>query len=343
MTEILKVYNENTSLALKDGTVCVFKKIDINDIGTYSALSKVKCEYLSKIYGIEAVDGELFCSAEYVDGISLESYLQTNGTLDDETATKFAKEICIGLCSVHNVGVIHRDITPNNIIITPENKAVIIDFGISRKYKSGKSLDTHILGTQGFAAPEQFGFTQTDERTDIYSLGVLINYMKTLCLPNEKMCTGKLQNIVKKATCIDSAGRYNNAYQMLTQLSESEEKEKVPEQAAKPGKKFFSRLPGFRSGNEAAKILFAVLASHLALTYIVIFTLDNSLLLVLTYVLIWTLAVVLPAAFLSDVFSLISHVNKKKGGKINDWFYRILFAVISFCSTLIPILIIPLP
>lgn len=334
MTEILKVYNESTRLALKDGMVCIIKKIDLNEIGTYNALSKVDCEFVSKIYGIEAIDGELFCFAKYIEGMTLENFLQANGALDDITATRFAAEICKGLSAIHKVGVIHRDITPNNIIITPQRHAVIIDYSISREYKKGKSLDTQILGTQGFAAPEQFGFTQTDERTDIYSLGVLINYMKTLALPSEKMSTGKLQSIVKKATSIDSGKRYANAKQMFSELCK-EEKGK--------GNKFYLRLPGYRSGNEVFKLLFIICVSYLALTYLVIFTLGDPPLLILTYFLIWTLAVVLPCAFLSDVFSLISRRKNKKKIKRSDWTYRILFAVISFFSTFIPILIIPQP
>lgn len=333
MTEILKVYNENTSLTLKDGTICIVKKIDINEVGMYNALSKIDSEFVSKIYGIETIDNELYCVSKYVEGATLESYLRTHGVLDDEVAVKFAKEICTGLSAIHAVGVVHRDITPNNIIITPQGHAVIIDFGISREYKQGKSLDTQILGTQGFAAPEQFGFSQTDERTDIYSLGVLINYMKTLSLPNREMCTGKLEGVVKKATSIDSRGRYNSALQMLSDLGEREEKPL--------SNKFYLRLPGYRSGNEGMKIVFIVLSAYLLLTYIFLFCIEHSPLILVTYLVIWTLAVVLPSAFLSDVFSLISRRKNRKGGKSNDWYYRILFAVISFFSTIIFILMLP--
>lgn len=333
MTEILKVYNENTSLTLKDGTICIVKKIDINEVGMYNVLSKVNSAFVSKVYGIEAIDNELYCVSKYVEGTTLESYLRTHGTLDDKTAAFFAKEICMGLSDIHAVGIVHRDITPNNIIITPQGHAVIIDFGISREYKQGKLLDTQILGTQGFAAPEQFGFSQTDERTDIYSLGVLINYMKTLSLPNEEMCTGKLEGVVKKATSIDSRGRYNSALQMLSDLGEREEKPL--------SNKFYLRLPGYRSGNEGMKIVFIVLSAYLLLTYIFLFCIEHSPLILVTYLVIWTLAVVLPSAFLSDVFSLISRRKNRKGGKSNDWYYRILFAVISFFSTIIFILMLP--
>ena len=96
-------------------------------------------------------------------------------------------QICKGLKCLHKLNIIHRDISQGNIILKDDGTIKIIDFGISRIKKENKSSNTSILGTAGFAALEQFGFRQTDERADIFSIGVLMNLMLTGELPGIKI------------------------------------------------------------------------------------------------------------------------------------------------------------
>ncbi len=91
---------------------------------------------------------------------------------------KITLQLCNALWMLHKLGAVHRDIKPENVIVRG-SEAVLIDFDASRIFKSEMSHDTQILGTTGYAAPEQYGISQTDERADIYSVSVLLNIMLT--------------------------------------------------------------------------------------------------------------------------------------------------------------------
>ena len=107
-----------------------------------------------------------------------------------------------GLGALHRCSLVHRDINANNILITTDGNVKIIDYGIVRLFDKSKSTDTVILGTPGYAAPEQFGFTQSDSRTDIYALGVLMNVMMTGRLPSEDTARGGISRIIEKCVMI---------------------------------------------------------------------------------------------------------------------------------------------
>ena len=116
-------------------------------------------------------------------------------------------------------GIVHRDIKPDNIIICDDNNVKIIDFDISKIYKSNQRSDTQTLGTVGFAAPEQFGMQQSDARTDLYSLAVLLNVLLTGEHPSVKMCENKkLLKIIKKSLSINPSDRYSSAEEMFKAL-----------------------------------------------------------------------------------------------------------------------------
>lgn len=112
-----------------------------------------------------------------------------------EVIVDYVRQICNGLKEVHNKNIVHRDLQPKNIIVDRHNHITIIDFDIARIRKEEADSDTEFLGTVGYASPEQFGFAQTDKRSDIYSLGVLIGdmvkpYAKTVReVSGKKLCT----------------------------------------------------------------------------------------------------------------------------------------------------------
>ena len=95
---------------------------------------------------------------------------------------------------------------PENIIIAPDNTVKLIDFGIAREFKTDSLSDTSYMGTRGYAAPEQFGYHQSDARTDLYAVGVLCNEMLTGKLPGDGLYNGSqnMQKIILKATAIDA-------------------------------------------------------------------------------------------------------------------------------------------
>lgn len=117
---------------------------------------------------------------EYVEGVPLDLYAAEN-----ELSEREITDICIRLCDIlgflhhRDEPIIHRDIKPQNVIVRPDGSLVLIDFDIARVYRAESETDTTFFGTVGYAPPEQYGFSQTDVRADIYSLGVLLRWLLT--------------------------------------------------------------------------------------------------------------------------------------------------------------------
>ena len=119
--------------------------------------------------------------------------------------------------SLHSLDAVHRDIKPENVILRGSD-AILIDFDAARLHKETHDTDTQILGTTGFAAPEQYGLSQSDLRTDIYSLGILINVMLTGEHPSRKQATGKLGRVVERCTHVNPEKRYKNVLRLMEEL-----------------------------------------------------------------------------------------------------------------------------
>ena len=117
---------------------------------------------------------------EYVAGIPLDRYAHEND-LSEEGIVRICSDLCDILAYLHHQPdpIIHRDIKPGNIIVKPDGSIALIDFDIARVYRVGNETDTRFFGTIAYAPPEQYGFSQTDARADIYSLGVLLRYLLT--------------------------------------------------------------------------------------------------------------------------------------------------------------------
>lgn len=257
MYEFIKDINDNVKLAYSDGNVYIAKEITPDDMQVYRKLSEIKNENIVSPKEIIPVDGRFYVIRDYIQGVTLDKYIEQNGLMDDETVRKVIIDVCNGLRAVHGLGIVHRDINPSNIIIDSNGKAVIIDFGISRISKSGRSRDTQILGTQGYAAPEQYGFSQTDNRADIYAVGVLINYLKTGKMPNEKLESGRFRRMIIRCIEIDSEDRYPSVEKIMRELG-----------ARVKGGNIDFTPPGFRKNvtwHKAVAVIYAVLFVGLCL------------------------------------------------------------------------------
>ena len=123
--------------------------------------------------------------------------------------------ICEILGFLHSKNIIHRDLKPNNIIIDKYNNVKIIDFGCSRKTDNKKNRDTSLLGTPGYASPEQYGFSQTDQRTDIYSLGILIQEIVEKFNIDIDL---NLKAVIEKCKRIDPDQRYANTMDIIKDI-----------------------------------------------------------------------------------------------------------------------------
>ena len=172
----------------------------------YSQIAKIKNATLPKIYHVEESGAITYVVEEYLHGMDLQAYLDLHGVLDEQTVCRLAIELCNCLQELHKWHIIHRDIKPSNLFLTNAGKIKLIDFDAARMEKPGKFADTHFIGTPGFAAPEQYGFHQTDERTDIYSLGLTLK----LLLGYENY-HGFLSPVLAKCTEFDPNKRFDSA------------------------------------------------------------------------------------------------------------------------------------
>lgn len=125
--------------------------------------------------------------------------------------------LCHALEELHSLGIVHRDIKPANVMITPVNRAVLLDLSIAREISSDQQ-DTRSLGTVGYAAPEQYGVAQSNRATDLYALGVLLNTMITGVHPAVDIPRGPIRHIVQKATDTQISKRYKSAAAMARAL-----------------------------------------------------------------------------------------------------------------------------
>ncbi len=140
----------------------------------FAALQAMESEYIPQIYQMEETTDGLLVVEEYIEGELLTEYL-AGRNLSESQYLSVAKQLCEGLGKLHQCEppMIHRDIKPSNIIVNSEGRVKIIDFDSARLYKAEADSDTRLLGTENYAAPEQFGYSQTDCRSDIYSMGVV--------------------------------------------------------------------------------------------------------------------------------------------------------------------------
>ena len=212
-----------------DEGIYIKKELKNYNLDVYNQIIKIENIYMAKIYEMFKCDDSLIVIEEFINGKTLQRILDDNGSLDEDIAIGYIINLCSILDILHNQTppVIHRDIKPSNIIIDNSGVLKLIDFDVSRVYKEESNMDTHILGTKGYASPEQFGFEQTDCRSDIYSVGVLINVLTTGKHIKEKLNEGKLKDIIEKCTSLSPDSRYSSVKELQMDLSKIlSEKEK---------------------------------------------------------------------------------------------------------------------
>ena len=160
------------------------------DGAVYRELLHVRCANLPQIVEVAEKDGAALVLEEFITGDRLDTLLES-GPLPPGQTRRIARQVCAALYALHSLGAVHRDVKPDNIILRGD-EAVLIDFDASRLYKPERTTDTVVLGTTGYAAPEQYGLSQTDGRADIYSLGVTMNIMLTGKHPSLELAGGSL-------------------------------------------------------------------------------------------------------------------------------------------------------
>lgn len=199
----------------KSGTRYVFRRYSGSG-EVYRRLLPVLCPHLPQIMEAAEQDGQTAVLEEYVQGDTLAELLM-GARLTEREARQVTMQLCQALHVLHSMGAVHRDVKPENVILRGSD-AVLIDFDAARIYKDESESDTQVLGTTGFAAPEQYGIFQSDERADIFSLGVLLNIMLTGKHPSREMAAGKMGRIVRKCTMTAPEQRYQSARALMEVL-----------------------------------------------------------------------------------------------------------------------------
>ena len=182
----------------------------------YHSLLSYTCPNLPKVLEVGSQGDDNLVLEEYIPGDTLDYLLQGALFAPRETRS-IIKDVCRALWVLHEMNAVHRDVKPENIILRGA-QAVLIDFDAARLVRSEQDSDTCILGTTGFAAPEQYGFSQSDWRADIYSLGVLINVMLTGEHPSRKLAGGQLGRVVERCTQVNPKNRYQNVQRLMEAL-----------------------------------------------------------------------------------------------------------------------------
>lgn len=216
----LTVLDEKKNIVLvqdiRNSELCVKKTLDIYSHDVYEQLASVRIEGFPAVKECVADDGKLIVVEEYVQGRSLKQVLDEQGLLNAEQAYEIAVQLVDILVRLHQLepAIVHRDIKPSNIIIEKNGHVNLIDFNAARHVNADKNEDTRMLGTVYFAAPEQFGFGQSDERTDIYGLGATINYIMTGDKPGAGIAECRFSDILKKCLMVDAKDRYQSAAEL---------------------------------------------------------------------------------------------------------------------------------
>ena len=215
------------------------------DYPVLQTLCRIKHRNLMEIYDVKTQDGVCISLCEYINGMTLDMRVEYYQPFDIRSAKDILCQICDGLSQLHINGIVHRDIKPGNVMITDDGTVKIIDYSISRLIKPEQRKDTTVLGTAGYASPEQFGFTQTNGKTDIYACGVLLNYLLTGKLPNEQLHQGPLTTVIQQCIEIDENKRFASADELKKVLQGKKINRRRP----------FRPLPGFRSKHVFPKII----------------------------------------------------------------------------------------
>lgn len=191
---------------------------------------------IPRIVDIVENDEAIYVVMDYVEGESLDKVLDKFGPQPQDVVLDWAKQLADALNYLHSQKppIIYRDMKPANVMLKPEGTVKMIDFGTAREYKGTNLADTVVLGTPGYAAPEQYGKRETDARTDIYCLGMTMHYLLTGQNPcnqdyeyfpvrywNPEIHEG-IERVIERCVRPDPEDRFQNCSELLYALENYE-------------------------------------------------------------------------------------------------------------------------
>lgn len=219
IVRVLSNKNDSVVLLLKHKTMnryLVYKKFNYYG-AIYDYLKGLSFENLPVVYDAIRLEDAQIVLEEYINGVTLGDNLE-NALYSYKEAKKVIYDLCDALSLLHSYGFVHRDIKPENVMIAPDGVTKLIDFNAVRQCSVYSQKDTIQMGTIGYASPEQLGLSQSDIRTDIYALGVLLNVMLTGKHPTKQLAKGKAGKVVLKCTQIDPESRFQTVEKLKAAL-----------------------------------------------------------------------------------------------------------------------------
>ena len=197
----------------------------------WSALTECGSPRLPRVEATYELPEHFVVVYDFVPGRTLSKVIETDGPLTPESTASLGIELCETAEELHRHGIVHRDISPNNIVAAADG-AHLIDLGIARMRVEGASKDTTSLGTWGFASPEQYGFAQTDARSDVYSIGRVLGFALTGIRPDDEAyeqalksilehAPAKLAHAITRACSFEPSARFQSATEMAEALAGS--------------------------------------------------------------------------------------------------------------------------
>jgi|GEM_PF-1949051 len=186
----------------------------------YESLSKLTHENMPQIHDVALFDDCFYVIEDCIAGRTLRETLEVSGVLSKKEMLDILMQLCDVLIYLHNqpTPIIHRDITPTNIMITDGGIVKLIDFDIARAHKDEATSDTEVIGTKHFAPPEQYGFSQSDPRTDIYALGMLMTVMMTNTYEVQRVKDAQIESVIERCMKLSPDKRFQTVKKLKDRL-----------------------------------------------------------------------------------------------------------------------------
>ncbi len=240
--EYLKESEESFTILVREnvsGILCVLKwgrklqaEMLCNEMEILQKLTDMGLTGIPKAYRIFEENSGVYFLREYIEGTPLSQMVLQKGGIQERELCRISIKICRAAEQFQKLEdpMIHRDIKPENIVITHGGEVAFIDFGTMRSYKKDSQRDTFVVGTRGTAAPEQYGYNQTDQRTDVYAIGRTMLYMATESYELDQILecgvNRELKKIIKKACSFEPDKRYADAAELGRAIEKCQENNK---------------------------------------------------------------------------------------------------------------------
>ena len=240
--EYLKESEESFTILVREnvsGILCVLKwgrklqaEMLCNEMEILQKLTDMGLTGIPKAYRIFEENSGVYFLREYIEGTPLSQMVLQKGGIQERELCRISIKICRAAEQFQKLEdpMIHRDIKPENIVITHGGEVAFIDFGTMRSYKKDSQRDTFVVGTRGTAAPEQYGYNQTDQRTDVYAIGRTMLYMATESYELDQILecgvNRELKKIIKKACSFEPDKRYADAAELGRVIEKCQENNK---------------------------------------------------------------------------------------------------------------------